>query len=333
LSDRGGEEPAREPARSLLVPPELDGERVDRALARLLPEISRAEAHRAIEAGQVRNQGQTIARPSLRLRAGDRIEVDSLPRPPSTLEPEPIPLDVRYEDEHLIVLVKPAGLVMHPGAGARRGTLVAGLLARYGTLPGDATRPGLVHRLDRGTTGLLVVARSALAHRRLAAAVAARQVERRYEALVWGEPRASEGSIEVPITRSRRNRTRMVPARTGGRPAATDYRVIEFLGIASRVELTLRTGRTHQIRVHLKHLGYPVLGDPTYGGRPRNLIAVPAAERGRARRLLAAIQRQALNASRLAFVHPITQEALAFEAARPDDMEACLGILRGGSDG
>jgi 23S rRNA pseudouridine1911/1915/1917 synthase len=271
-----------------------------------------------------------VNRPSFRLHPGDPIDVESLPRPPSTLEPESIALDVRYEDDHLVVLVKPAGLVCHPGAGMREGTLAAGLIARYGDLPGHPMRPGLVHRLDRNTTGLMVVARTPAALRQLAAAVGTRRVERHYEALVWGEPREAKGVIEVAIGRSRQDRKRMAAVRRGGRPAVTEYRVAEFLGLGSRLEVALVTGRTHQIRVHLRHLGHPVIGDPTYGGRPRSLIAVPAAERGRARRLLDAVGRQALHAFRIRFDHPITGEGLAFEAERPADMEACLAILREG---
>lgn len=318
--------------RVLTVPAELAGERIDRALARLLPGISRTEAHRLLRRGLVHLAGAPVARPSLRVETGAEIAVELAPPPPSALLPVAMPLDVRYEDEHLVVLVKPAGLVMHPGAGTRRPTLAAGLVARYGELPGDPVRPGLVHRLDRDTTGLLVVALSPLAHRALQAAVAARAVQRTYEAIVWGEPREARGRIEAAIARSRRDRTRMVVVRGGGRAAITAYHVVEPLGIASRVLLDLVTGRTHQIRVHMQHLGHPVVGDPVYRGRPPSLVAVPAAERGRARRLLAAIDRQALHAARLAFTHPVTGVAMAFTAERPADMEACLAVLRAGQE-
>jgi 23S rRNA pseudouridine1911/1915/1917 synthase len=323
--------------RALTVPPDLAGTRIDRALAVLLPELSRTEAHRLIERGLVRLGGTPVARASQRLKAGDEIEVEWAPPLPAGLEPEAIPLDVRYEDEHLAVIAKPAGLVMHPGAGARRGTLAAGLLARYGALPGAAGRPGLVHRLDRDTSGLVVVARSPLCLRRLQAAVAAREVERTYEALVWGAPHPAAGVVDLPLARSRSDRTRMAAVRRGGartvgriRPATTEYRVVEPLGLASRLEVRLLTGRTHQIRVHLASIGHPVIGDPTYGGRPASLVAIPAAERERAKRVLEAIDRQALHAFRLAFRHPMTGEEMRFVEPRPADLEACLAILREG---
>ena len=335
-ADRPPQSPAPAgPAPCLLaVPQDLAGMRIDRVLPALVPDLSRTEAHRLIERGRVRVEGTIVSRPSLRVRPDDAIEIALEPRPPAgSLVPEPLPLDVRFEDDHLAVIQKPAGLVMHPGAGRREGTLAARILARYGPLPGAPGRPGLVHRLDRDTSGLIVVARHAAALRRLQAAITAREVERVYEALVWGEPRAAAGTIEAPIARSRRDRTRMSAAGGGGRPAATEYQVVErFDRLASRLEVRLRTGRTHQIRVHLAFIGHPVIGDPTYGGRPRSLLAVPVAERERARLLLQAIDRQALHAFRLAFNHPVTGEALRFEAERPADIERCLVILRKGNN-
>jgi 23S rRNA pseudouridine1911/1915/1917 synthase len=320
--------PAAPEVRRFPVPPALAGERLDRALAALVPDMSRSEARRAIDGDQVTLESGINPRPSARLAAGDAILLRWAPVPPLRVVPEPLPLDVRYEDEHVLVILKPAGLVVHPGAGAREGTLVGGLLWRYPALPGDPLRPGLVHRLDRDTSGLMVVARSAVAHRALAAQVARRTMLRRYEALVFGEPRESAGVIAAPIGRSRRDRTRMAVVRRGGREAMTDYRVVERLGIASRLELDLRTGRTHQIRVHLEHIGHPVIGDPKYGGRPRSLVALPAGERGRARRLLDTMGRQALHAFELAFDHPLTAERLTIRAERPPDLEVALAILR-----
>jgi 23S rRNA pseudouridine1911/1915/1917 synthase len=315
-----------------VTPPELAGQRIDRALAVLVSGLTRTEAQRAIAGGSVVVNGSPVVRPSERVEDGDEICLRRAAPIGLALEPEPIPLDVRFEDEQLVVLVKPAGLVMHPGAGVRRGTLVGGLLARYGALPGDPLRPGLVHRLDRETSGLLVVALTPEAHQGLAAQVAARSMRRRYEAIVWGEPQA-EGVIEAPIARSRRDRTRMAIARIGGRAAATEFRAVERFGIATRLEVDLRTGRTHQIRVHFEHLGYPVAGDPVYSGRPRSLLRFPLAERDRVRRFLAVLRRQALHAFELGFVHPVSGAALRFQAERPADLEAALAILRGAPPG
>jgi 23S rRNA pseudouridine1911/1915/1917 synthase len=317
----------------LVTPPELAGQRIDRALAILAAGVTRTEVQRAIAAGLVLLNGRPSARPSERLQAGDEITLRLPARAPLALVPEPIALDVRYEDAHLAVLMKPAGLVVHPGAGVRTGTLVAGLLARYGSLPGDPLRPGLVHRLDRDTSGLLVVALTREALQGLAAQVAARSMRRRYEAIVWGEPKPSAGVITAAIGRSRRDRTRMAIARAGGRMAETGYETVEVFGIATRLAVDLRTGRTHQIRVHLEHLGYPVVGDPVYSGRPRSLIRFPVAERDRARRLLSTLRRQALHAFELGFVHPVTGEPLAIQAERPADLAQALAILRGGEAG
>ncbi|HWN81339.1 MAG TPA: Holliday junction resolvase RuvX [Candidatus Udaeobacter sp.] len=313
----------------LVTPPELAGQRIDRALAILAAGLTRTEAQRVIASGGVLLNGEPVTRSSERLAAGDELVVRLPERPPLALVPEPIPLDVRYEDAHVAVLMKPAGLVVHPGAGVRTGTLVAGLLARYPTLPGDPLRPGLVHRLDRNTSGLLVVALSREALAGLAAQVAARSMRRRYEAIVWGEPNPPAGVIAASIARSLRDRTRMAIAHRGGRSAETGYETVEVFRVATRLAVDLRTGRTHQIRVHLEHLGYPVVGDPVYSGRPHNLVRFPVAERSRVQRLLQTLRRQALHAFELGFVHPVTGEPLRFEAERPADLARALAILRG----
>jgi 23S rRNA pseudouridine1911/1915/1917 synthase len=313
----------------LRVPAALDGERVDRILVALLPDLSRTVARRWIDGHHVQVAGQAL-RPASRLATGTEISVAPPPPEPSDrIEPEAIELDVVYEDAHLVVIDKPAGMVVHPGAGRRQGTLVAALLARYGALPEAGDRPGIVHRLDRNTSGLLVVARTATAMRRLAAQIAARQVHRGYRALVWGTPRPATGVIETRITRSRRDRRRMAPSRERGRPAATEYRVLESWGMVSLLDLTLRTGRTHQIRVHLSWRGHAVLGDPDYGGRQKGLLGLPVPERRRGKALLGLIDRQALHAERLAFAHPVHGERLAFTAPLPADFEACCAALRG----
>jgi 23S rRNA pseudouridine1911/1915/1917 synthase len=264
--------------------------------------------------------------------AGDRLEVAPLPVPrPPGIEAEPLPLDIVYQDDHLVVVNKAPGMVVHPGAGRREGTLVAALLHRFADLrglPGEPERPGIVHRLDRNTSGLLVVARTTSAMKGLAEQIAEHRVRREYLALVWGCPQPRVGEIDVRITRSRRDRRRMAPSQTQGREATTAYRVLEFRRVASLLELELRTGRTHQIRVHLAHVGHPVVGDPDYGGRQKGLLSLPAPQRPLGRELLSAIDRQALHARRLRLEHPVSGAMVDVTAPPPADFEACCAMLR-----
>jgi 23S rRNA pseudouridine1911/1915/1917 synthase len=314
--------------RRLVVPERLAGERLDRAIATLCLDVSRSEARRLIDLGRVTVDGR-MRRPSMLLAAGSEILLERLPAPPeANVVPETIPLTVVYEDEHVVVIDKPAGLVVHPGAGRRSGTLVAGLLARYGGLPGKGDRPGVVHRLDRNTSGLIAVARTPVAFRELARAIAERRVVREYLGLVWGVPEPRAGDVDTRIARSRRDRRRMSPSRVRGRPALTTYEVLEPLGVASLVRLRLGTGRTHQIRVHMRHLGHPVVGDPDYGGRQAGLLSLPVPARRHGKALLAAIDRQALHASRLRFPHPVGGEPVELASPLPADIDACLRLLR-----
>jgi len=255
--------------------------------------------------------GGKIVRPRDPAVTGSRILV-TVPDPePSDLRPEAIPLAIVFEDEHLIVVDKPAGLVVHPGAGVRTGTLVHALLSHAPDVAavGGVGRPGIVHRLDRDTSGLLVVAKNDVSHRRLSEAIARREVKRDYWALVWGEPRLASGRVEAPIGRHSRDRMRL-GVTDRGRPAATRYRVLESFRWASFMECALETGRTHQIRVHLSHLGYPVFADPTYGGGARRALNLPEPVRRLAREVLGVMPRQALHAARLEFSHPTTGRAL-----------------------
>lgn len=270
------------------------------------------------------------ARASRRVRVGDQVEVTRPRRAPQPLAPEPIPLDVVYEDGHLAVIAKPAGMVVHPAVGHRSGTLVHALLHRYGTLSAanGAERAGIVHRLDKGTSGLLLVARTEEAHRELARQLEAREIHRRYRALVWGRPRESEGRIEAPLARSVRDRKKFAVTQKGGRHAATRYRVARSYAYLSELELTLETGRTHQIRVHLAHLGHAVFGDPDYGGRTGPLHRLPPAQRARAALLLAELDHQALHAEILAFTHPATREPMRFTQSPPPDFQGVLDSLR-----
>jgi 23S rRNA pseudouridine1911/1915/1917 synthase len=313
----------------LSVPSPRTGERLDRFLAAVQTDLSRSRLQGLIRSGRVSVNGRA-ARASQRLRDGDRVRVE-VPEPePTTLAAEPLPLAIVHEDLDLVVLEKPAGLVIHPGAGVRRGTLVHALLHRYPEIAavGGATRPGIVHRLDKDTSGLLVVARSARAYRVLVEALRAREVKRTYTALVWGEPRQAEGVIETALGRHPKDRKRMAVLTRGGKPARTRWRVVERFGVASRLEVGLDTGRTHQIRVHLAHLGHPVVGDPVYGGRGKKLLSLREAERSLATELLKCLPRQALHASALELTHPATGTRLAFGSPLPEDLERALDLLR-----
>jgi 23S rRNA pseudouridine1911/1915/1917 synthase len=268
------------------------------------------------------------ARASRLLTRGDRVTV-RIPdhQPPRTLLPAAIPLSVVFEDEHLAVIDKPAGLVVHPAPGHWDDTLVNALVARGTTLSGGAEgRPGIVHRLDRDTSGLMVVAKTDLAHRRLGSAIAARRVRRTYAGIAWGHLDHSPTVIDVPIARHPQDRKRMaiMPA---GRPARTDAIVVARFGVADLLRLELHSGRTHQIRVHLEHIGHPLVGDPVYGGGGSRRISGPP------KRLAEAIERatprQALHAAALAFRHPATGDALEFRSEWPADLRPTLLALGG----
>jgi 23S rRNA pseudouridine1911/1915/1917 synthase len=284
------------------VPEAAAGERLDRFLASL-PQIgSRGIAERVLAAG-VLVDGRRQAK-SHRLSGGEELEFEPPDRPSPGLAPERMELRIAYEDEHLVVVDKPAGLVVHPAPGHATGTLVHGLLA-HAVAGGDADRPGIVHRLDRDTSGLMVVARSDEAHRRLQGLVRRRELERHYLALVIGRPRSRSGRIEAPIGRDRRDPMRHSLDTDTPREAITHFTLVELFPRHALLDVTLETGRTHQIRVHLAAIGLPVAGDPVYG-RPKEL----------------GLERQFLHAARLAFMHPFTGERVEVESPLPEDLEA-----------
>jgi len=286
--------------------PEL--ERLDRALADRGEIGSRSLAERLIADGAVLVDGQPRSK-SHRLEGGEEVVVE-LPPEAGPLEPEEMDLRIAWEDEHLLIVDKPAGLVVHPGTGHQSGTLVHGLLA-HEAAGGDEERPGIVHRLDRDTSGLLVVARSDEAHDRLQELIRRRRVERRYLALVKGTPRSRTGRIEAPIGRDRLDKSRHSLDTATPRDAVTHFEVLELLGSRALLELTLETGRTHQIRVHLEAVDLPVSGDSTYGS-PGDL----------------GLERQFLHAARLAFEHPFTSNRIDIESPLPDDLAAALARAR-----
>jgi 23S rRNA pseudouridine1911/1915/1917 synthase len=289
-----------------------EGARLDRFLAAHLRALSRMRIKVLIASGHVTVDGSP-ARPALRLRRGQRVDVTVPPPPPEELVPQALPLDVVYEDAHLVVINKPPGLTVHPGAGRPAGTLVNALLARYPDLAGvgGPRRPGIVHRLDKDTSGLMVVARTPQAYASLQRQLAERTLRRVYLALVRGLPPHEEGVIAAPIGRHPRHRTRMA-VRPDGRPAVTRYRVRERFARHALVEATLLTGRTHQIRVHFAHLGHPVVGDPVYGHGTGEL----------------GLRRQALHAWQLELRHPVTGAPLVVEAPPPPDFVAALDAAR-----
>jgi len=314
----------------LSVPPPGRGERLDRFLAQAQTDLSRNRLQALIRDGHVRVNGRP-GRASQRLQDGDAIEV-LLPAREASRGPEaePLPLRIVFEDEHLLVVDKPAGLVVHPGAGVTSGTLVNALLHHRPAIRsvGGADRPGIVHRLDQDTSGLLVVAKSERVHRALVEAIRCRAVRRVYRAIVWGDPRGAAGEVVAPIGRDPRQRKRMAVVTRGGRAAHTHWRVLERYGVAALLELRLETGRTHQIRVHLAHLGHPVVGDPTYGGRVKKQLSLRDRQRSFAGDLLRCLPRQALHATELAFAHPVTGEERTFASPLPEDFQLALDRLR-----
>jgi 23S rRNA pseudouridine1911/1915/1917 synthase len=321
----------------IVVAPEDGAARLDRVLSTGIAELSRSRLKALIIDGQVSIAGQPVIDPAYRVKPGEEIVVDVPPAAPAEPEAENIPLDVVYEDDAIIVINKPAGLVVHPAAGHATGTLVNALIAHCGASLsgiGGVKRPGIVHRLDKDTTGLMVVAKTDKAHKSLTAQFADHgrtgELRRGYVALVWGAPKLPSGTINLPIDRHRTARERMA-VRTEGREAITHWQVLERFArrdgatVASALSCQLETGRTHQIRVHLSHAGHPLLGDEAYGSGFKTKASQLNDD---ARALLDSLRRQALHAWHLTIEHPVSKEILSFDADWPEDMKNLAEALR-----
>ncbi len=328
----------------LTLPDDSGSARLDKALASLTEEysISRSRLRALIEGGDVRlANGSPLTNPSQKVKGGETIHIIVPPPLPATPEPEDIPLEVIFEDKHLIVVNKPVGMVVHPAPGAWTGTLVNALLHHCGDSLsgiGGERRPGIVHRIDKDTSGLLVVAKSDAAHNGLAAQFAAHDLEREYKALVWGTPSSANARlaglpsvsfepgwvrIETTIGRSRTDRKKMAVNIKDGRNAVTRFTIEEHLGPLTQISCRLETGRTHQIRVHLAHVGHPLVGDQAYG---RSRVP-PASLPDETRAALAAFPRQALHAATLGFIHPIKGEEVRFESVPPEDYQSLKALF------
>lgn len=306
--------------RTAIIPQELAGTRLDRALASLFPEFSRSRLSEWIRQG-LATVDRRQCRPRDRVAGGERVELSPAPATDSARwQAQPLDITVIYEDEHLLVVDKPVGLVVHPGAGNPDGTLVNALLHHDPALV-QVPRAGIVHRLDKNTSGLLVVARTLLAHKNLVNALKNRHVGREYLAIVNGALSAG-GRVDAPVGRHRVQRTRMA-VNAAGRPAATQYRVERRFRAHSLVRLTLESGRTHQIRVHMAHIDHPLVGDLVYGGRPR----IPARAAAALIEQLGCFKRQALHATRLRLQHPVNDQAMHWQSPLPADMRALLEAL------
>ncbi|MBW3624816.1 MAG: RluA family pseudouridine synthase [Armatimonadetes bacterium] len=323
----------------LNIPVEWAGYRIDRVLATAFPDHSRSLLQRLILDDEVKVDGRTY-RPSHKVKEGDEVVVHLPPSGPPPLIPEPIPLDIRYEDDQLLVIHKPRGMVVHPAPGAHTGTLVHAVLAHCPeglSRVGGEGRPGIVHRLDKDTSGLILVAKTDVAHRSLSKQIQARSAERRYIALVWGEPRFQKALVDAPIGRHPVERKRMAVLALSGpgdsgprsRAAQTELSVTERFGFCTLLECRLLTGRTHQIRVHCAHIGHPVVGDQTYGKNQRTPPEAfhDTALRSEFDKIIAAMGGQALHAYSLAFDHPQTGERLTFTSDPPEDFAELMTFL------
>lgn len=303
--------------------------RLDQFLTKQVAELTRSKAQSMISSGEVRINGEQV-KPSYKIRPLDLIVLSVLSRPLVELEAEDIPLSIVWEDEWLIVIDKPAGMVVHPAAGNRRGTLVNALLWHYRELAesDDPDRPGIVHRLDKETSGLLVICKREPALSRMAKLFRDHTIEREYRAISWWNMPKRRGVIDQPIGRSIRDR-KMNCVRSDGKSSLTHWEQLEKFTFLSYMRLKLETGRTHQIRVHMSHEGHPIFGDPDYGGRNRQMGKLTSAQRSEVAEYFEFVKRQMLHARTLGFLHPVTEEQLFFESPLPEDFRRLLNSLRG----
>ncbi|MBI3112045.1 MAG: RluA family pseudouridine synthase [Ignavibacteriales bacterium] len=323
-----GETDEREKLR-IVVPPKQSKERLDVYLTHQVENATRNKVQQAIEAGLVLVNGRRV-KPSHAVAPGEVLDI-TLSRPPRTEAiPENIPLEIVYEDDQFLIVNKPAGMVTHPAYGNYTGTLVNALLHYCNALSNVNTplRPGIVHRLDKETTGLMVVAKNDVAYQLIAKQFSKRTIDREYWAIVWGKFKERKGTIEASLGRSKRDRKK-VTVTVDGKHAVTEYEVLKEFEFLSLLRLKLRTGRTHQIRVHLAHIGHPVFGDPTYAGRSNTWGGLEGKKAQRAANLLKLISRQALHAKTIGFVHPTTKKEVKFDSELPDDMRSVLERLEG----
>ena len=306
--------------KELIVSSEFAGCRLDQTAAQLLGDYSRARVQQWIKQGDLRVDGQ-VKKPKEKLLGGECLTLDTVLEPEGDWQPELIQLDIVYEDDDILVINKPAGLVVHPAAGNRQGTLLNGLLNHCPDLEA-IPRAGIVHRLDKDTTGLMVVAKTLAAHHSLVKQLQARTVSREYQAVCFGVMTGG-GTVEADIGRHPRVRTKMAVVKSGGKEAITHYRVEQRFADFTHVRVKLETGRTHQIRVHMAHIGYPLVGDSVYAGR----LKVPRGASGTLIETLRSFPRQALHAGELGLIHPQHEDYMHWQAPLPDDMNQLLAVL------
>ena len=313
-----------------IVNEDKNGERLDKFLAGVMENVSRTDVQKLIDAGEVKVGASKVSK-NFRVETGMTVVVEKMiEKESSTLEPEDIPLDIVYEDEDIVVINKPRNLVVHPGSGVSKGTLAAALLHHFkenlSTVNGPL-RPGIVHRLDKDTPGLMVVAKNDAAHRHLAHQLETRTLHRTYNALVWGCPRDLEGTIDAPIGRNPKNRLKMAVVK-GGKESRTHYTAKQFFAIATLLELQLESGRTHQIRVHTRYTGHPVVGDPLYDGREESLNRVPPLMKPVAEKVLEIAPAQLLQAVKIELIHPRTNKKLTFKVPMEEPFAKVLKLLK-----